>query len=147
LVDYELVTDELSITFGALADPTRRAILERLATGEATVNELAEPFDISLQAISRHIKVLERAGLISRGRDAQFRPCRLEDAQLDGALDWIAQHRSVWEDRMDQLEMHLRTIQQRNRPARPTAPTHDTARPHEETAPKPSSAPTRRSTR
>lgn len=141
-----MVTDELSITFGALADPTRRAILERLATGEATVNELAEPFDVSLQAISRHIKVLERAGLISRGRDAQFRPCRLEDAQLDVAFDWIEQHRSVWEDRMDQLEVHLRTIQQRSRSARPTAPTHDTARPHEETAPKPSSAPTPRST-
>ena len=142
-----MVTDQLSVTFAALADPIRRGILDRLSTGEATVNQLAEPFEVSLQAISRHIKVLERAGLVSRGRDAQFRPCRLEDAQLDVALDWIEQHRSVWEDRMDQLEVHLRTIQQHNRSARPTAPTHDTARPHEETAPKPSSAPTRRSTK
>ena len=107
-----MVTDELSVTFAALADPIRRAILERLSTGEASVNELAEPFDVSLQAISRHIKVLERAGLISRGRDAQFRPCRLEDARLDVAIDWIEQHRKVWEDRMDQLEVHLRTVQQ-----------------------------------
>ena len=133
-----MVTDELSITFGALADPTRRAILERLSTGEATVNELAEPFDVSLQAISRHIKVLERAGLISRGRDAQFRPCRLEDARLDVAVDWIEQHRKVWEERMDQLEVHLRRIQQGNR-ARPSTA--------EKTAPNPSSAPTRRSTK
>ena len=142
-----MVTDELSITFGALADPIRRAILERLSTGEATVNELAEPFDVSLQAISRHIKVLERAGLISRGRDAQFRPCRLEDAQLDVAVDWIEQHRKVWEERMDQLEVHLRTIQQRTAQPVGTAPPTHTARPLKETAPKPSSAPTRRSTK
>ncbi len=134
-----MVTDELSVTFGALADPIRRAILERLSTGEATVNELAEPFDVSLQAVSRHIKVLERAGLISRGRDAQFRPCRLEEAQLDVAVDWIEQHRKIWEDRMDQLEVHLRSIQQGHRTARarPSTP--------EDTVPKTSSAPTRRS--
>jgi DNA-binding transcriptional ArsR family regulator len=104
--------DELSITFAALADPTRRAILARLATGEATVNELAEPFAISLQAISRHLKVLEHAGLISRGRNAQYRPCRLEAAPLDSAVDWIERHRAVWEARFDRLEQHIRDIQQ-----------------------------------
>ena len=109
-------TDPLSITFAALADPTRRAILARLAsTGEATVNELAEPFDISLQAISKHLKVLERAGLISRGRDAQYRPCRLEAAPLDEAIEWIDQHRQVWKERFDQLEHHLRNIQESQR--------------------------------
>ena len=96
--------DTLSITFAALADPTRRAILARLATGEATVNELAEPFEITLQAVSKHLKVLERAGLISRGRDAQYRPCRLESAPLDSAIDWIEEHRQVWQQRLDRLE-------------------------------------------
>jgi DNA-binding transcriptional ArsR family regulator len=103
--------DPLSTTFAALADPTRRAILARLATGEATVNELAEPFEITLQAVSKHLKVLERAGLISRGRDAQYRPCRLEAAPLDSAVGWIDQHRQVWKARFDQLEQHLRNIQ------------------------------------
>src|ERR1700760_3444189 len=103
--------DSLSATFAALADPTRRAILARLATAEATVNELAEPFAISLQAISKHLKVLERAGLISRGRDAQYRPCRLEPAPLDGAIEWIDRYRRIWTDRFDQLERHLRDIQ------------------------------------
>jgi len=104
--------DPLSTTFAALADPTRRAILARLAaTGEATVNELAEPFDMSLQAVSKHLKVLERAGLISRGRDAQYRPCRLEAAPLDSAIEWIDQHRQVWKARFDQLDQHLRNIQ------------------------------------
>ena len=105
------MTDQLSSVFAALADPTRRAILARLAAGEATVNELAEPFPISLQAISRHLKVLERAGLISRGRDKQWRPCRLEAAPLDDAVDWIARHKQIWTDRFDQLETHLRDIQ------------------------------------
>ena len=104
-------TDSLSLTFAALADPTRRAILARLATREATVNELAEPFHITLQAVSKHLKVLERAGLISRGRDAQYRPCRLEAAPLDTAINWIEQHRQVWSDRFDRLEQHLRDIQ------------------------------------
>jgi DNA-binding transcriptional ArsR family regulator len=104
-------TDQLSVTFAALADPTRRAILARLATREATVNELAEPFAMTLQAVSKHLKVLERAGLISRGRDAQYRPCRLEAAPLDNAIDWIDQHRKVWKDRFDRLEEHLRIIQ------------------------------------
>jgi DNA-binding transcriptional ArsR family regulator len=105
-------SDSLSITFAALADPTRRAILARLATGEATVNQLAEPFDITLQAVSRHLKVLERAGLISRGRDAQYRPCHLETAPLDSAIGWIEQHRQIWQQRFDQLEQHLRNIRQ-----------------------------------
>jgi DNA-binding transcriptional ArsR family regulator len=112
-------TDTLSATFSALADPTRREILARLATGEATVNELAAPFTISLQAVSRHLKVLEHAGLISRGRNAQYRPCRLEAAPLDGAVDWIEEHRQVWQERFDQLDEHLRTIQrtQKEHPA------------------------------
>jgi DNA-binding transcriptional ArsR family regulator len=105
-------TDTLSTTFAALADPTRRDILARLASGEATVNELAEPFEMSLQAVSRHLKVLEHAGLITRGRQAQFRPCRFEAEPLDSALDWIERHRQVWAERFDKLEQHLRTIQQ-----------------------------------
>src|ERR1700722_11923068 len=104
--------DTLSTTFAALADPTRRAILARLAGGEATVNTLAEPFDITLQAISRHLKVLETAGLITRGRDAQFRPCRFEGAPLETALTWIKESRQVWKERFDQLEQHLQSLQQ-----------------------------------
>jgi DNA-binding transcriptional ArsR family regulator len=104
-------TDTLSTTFAALADPTRRDILARLANGEATVNELAEPFEMSLQAVSRHLKVLEHAGLISRGRQAQFRPCHFEAEPLESALDWIERHRQVWAERFDQLQQHLRTIQ------------------------------------
>ena len=103
--------DALSLTFAALADPTRRAILARLADGEATVNELAEPFDISLQAVSKHLKVLERAGLISRGQHAQYRPCRLEAAPMDDAIEWIGRHRMVWTERFDRLDEHLRNIQ------------------------------------
>jgi DNA-binding transcriptional ArsR family regulator len=110
------LVDPLSLTFAALADPTRRAILARLASGEATVNELAEPFDMSLQAESKHLNVLERAGLISRGRDAQYRPCRLEAEPLDSAIDWIARHRQQWTQRFDQLEHHLRTIQSAHDP-------------------------------
>ena len=117
-----MTNDPLSITFSALADPTRRAILARLANGEATVNELAEPFTISLQAISKHLKVLERAGLITRGRDAQYRPCRFEAAPLESAIGWIEQHRLVWQERFDQLEQHLRDIQQTQR----TQPVHKT---------------------
>jgi DNA-binding transcriptional ArsR family regulator len=106
-----MADDPLSTTFAALADPTRRAILARLAEGEATVKELAEPFDMSLQAVSQHLKVLERAGLITRGRDAQYRPCRFESAPLEEAIGWIEQHQKVWTDRFDQLEQHLRNIQ------------------------------------
>ena len=110
-----MADDPLSITFAALADPTRRTILARLATGEATVNELAEPFDMSLQAVSKHLKVLERAGLITRGRDAQYRPCRFEAQPLNTAIDWIERHRQVWKERFDQLEQHMRDIQQAQR--------------------------------
>jgi DNA-binding transcriptional ArsR family regulator len=105
-----MADDPLSQTFAALADPTRRAILVRLAKGGATVNELAEPFDISLQAVSKHLKVLEAAGLISRGRDAQYRPCQFEPAPLEAATDWIAQNRQIWTDRFDQLEQHLKRM-------------------------------------
>ena len=106
-----LSDDELDATFAALADPTRRAILARLAAGDATVNELAEPFDLSLPAISKHLKVLERSGLISRGRRAQFRPCHLEPEALDVAVDWIDRNRRVWTERFDRLEQHLRDLQ------------------------------------
>jgi DNA-binding transcriptional ArsR family regulator len=105
-----MANDPLSLTFAALADPTRRAILVRLAEDEATVNELAEPFDISLQAVSKHLKVLEAAGLISRGRDGQYRPCRFEPAPLDTAADWIAKNRQIWTERFDQLEQHLKRM-------------------------------------
>lgn len=104
--------DRLSQVFSALADPTRRAILARLAEGEATVNQLAEPFPISLQAISRHLKVLERAGLITRGRAAQWRPCRLDAGPLHEVADWIAGYQRFWEQRYDRLEEYLTQLQQ-----------------------------------
>ena len=103
--------DELSTTFAALADPTRRAILTRLSAGEATVNELAEPFALTQQAISKHIKVLERAGLISRSRSAQARPCRIEPAGFEIVADWIARHRKLWHERYDRLDSHLAALQ------------------------------------
>ena len=102
--------DQLSRTFAALADPTRRAILARLADGEQTVNELAEPFSISLQAVSKHLKVLERAGLISRGRSAQWRPSRLEIAPLDEATDWIERYRETWRDKFNRLDKEIQRI-------------------------------------
>jgi DNA-binding transcriptional ArsR family regulator len=105
-------TDErLDAAFAALADPTRRAIVSRLARGDATVNELAAPFAMSLPAVSKHLKVLERSGLISRRRDAQFRPCHLEVRALDSAVDWIDRHRQIWDERFDKLDAHLREIQ------------------------------------
>ena len=104
-----MAADSLSSTFGALADPTRRAILTRLAEGEATVNELAEPFAMSLPAISRHLKVLERAGLIVRGREAQWRPSRLDTEPLDEAMEWMQSRKRTWEERMDRLDAHLRS--------------------------------------
>lgn len=107
----EIEEDELSRTFAALADPTRRQILARLARGEATVNELAEPFSISLQAISKHLKVLERAGLITRGREAQWRPSRLEMAPLEEATGWIERYREIWRDRFDRLEQEIKRLQ------------------------------------
>jgi DNA-binding transcriptional ArsR family regulator len=103
--------DQLSGTFAALADPTRRAILARLAAGEATVKELAEPFAMSMPAVSKHLKVLERAGLIARGRTAQWRPCRLEPAPLRGASEWLATYRQFWEGGFDRLDEHLRELQ------------------------------------
>ena len=103
-----MTTDQLSQTFSALADPTRRAILARLFEGEATVTELAEPFQVSLPAISRHLKVLERAGLIVRSREAQWRPSRLQADPLDEAVDWMESRKRTWEARMDRLEAHLR---------------------------------------
>jgi len=105
-----VLDDELSLVFSALADPTRRAIVERLARGDATVNELAEPFTMSQQAVSKHLKVLEQARLISRTRTAQSRPCVLETERLDEAVDWVARHRQVWSDRHDRLEQHLSAL-------------------------------------
>jgi DNA-binding transcriptional ArsR family regulator len=103
--------DPLSATFAALADPTRRAMLARLALGEASVNELAAPFSMSLPAVSKHIKVLHKAGLISKGRDAQWRPCRIDGAQLKEAVDWISQYKQFWEERLDRLDAYLLTLQ------------------------------------
>jgi DNA-binding transcriptional ArsR family regulator len=106
-----MTEEQLDLTFAALADSTRRAILARLATGEATVNELAEPFPISVQAVSKHLKVLERAGLITRGREAQWRPCRLEGEALASASAWIDEHRKTWEGRLDHLGKVLDRLQ------------------------------------
>ncbi|SEE89646.1 ArsR/SmtB family transcription factor [Jiangella alba] len=112
--------DGLSLVFGALADPTRRAILARLAEGPAPVTELGRPFDISAQAVSKHLKVLERAGLISRTRQGQWRPCRLEAAPLERASGWIEQYRAVWEDSLGRLEQEIDRIRGRQDDA-----THD----------------------
>ena len=103
--------DRLSTTFAALADPTRRAILARLALGEASVTELAAPFEMTLPAVSKHLKVLERAGLITRGREAQWRPCRLDAAPLKDAVDWLEAYRRFWEQSLDRLEDYLRELQ------------------------------------
>jgi DNA-binding transcriptional ArsR family regulator len=106
-----MAVDQLSTTFSALADPTRRAILARLADGDATVNELAEPFPITLQAVSKHLKVLERAGLIARGRSAQLRPSRLQGEALKEAADWLAGYHGFWQGSFDRLDEHLHEIQ------------------------------------
>jgi len=108
-------TDHLSATFSALADPTRRAILARLATGDASVTELAEPFDISLPAVSKHLKVLENAGLIARSREAQWRPCRLQPAAFDDVSAWIERHRQMWEARLERLDQVLRELQSKEK--------------------------------
>lgn len=105
-----MATDQLSAIFGALADPTRRAILARLAQGESTVNELAEPFAMTLPAVSKHLKVLERAGLISRGREAQWRPCRLEAGSLREAATFLDRYRQFWESSYDKLDAHLKQL-------------------------------------
>ena len=107
--------DQLSATFAALADPTRRAILERLADGEASVNELAKPFDISLPGISKHLKVLEKAGLIVRSREAQSRPCRLDGKQLKTAAEWIGHYRKFWEESFERLDDYLNELQQKEK--------------------------------
>jgi DNA-binding transcriptional ArsR family regulator len=105
-----MTPDPLSATFQALADPTRRAILARLALGETSVSELAKPFEISLPAVSKHLKVLETAGLIARGREAQWRPCRLEPQALKSVDEWLEEYRRLWEQRLDRLEDYLRTL-------------------------------------
>ena len=107
--------DRLSATFAALADPTRRAILARLASGEASVTELAEPFEMSLPAISKHLKVLQRAGLIARGREAQWRPCRLEAGPLKDAAGWLEHYRRFWEQGFNRLEDYLRKLQMKGK--------------------------------
>jgi DNA-binding transcriptional ArsR family regulator len=110
--------DSLSQTFAALADPTRRAILGRLASGEKSVTELAEPFDISLPAISKHLKVLERAGLIARGREAQWRPCRLEAKPLKNVADWVEAYRKFWDESFDRLDAYLKELQKKTKEKR-----------------------------
>jgi DNA-binding transcriptional ArsR family regulator len=113
------VADDLSVTFAALADPTRRAILSRLAQGEATVGQLAAPFALTQQAISKHVKVLEHAGLISRSRVAQARPCRLEPAQLEHVADWVNRHWRTWHERYDRLDEHLAALHAADTEERP----------------------------
>jgi DNA-binding transcriptional ArsR family regulator len=108
---FHMPTDRLSSTFSALADPTRRAILARLALGETSVTELAEPFRMSMPAVSKHLKVLERAGLITRGREAQWRPCRIEAQALKPVDEWLENYRRLWEERFDRLEVYLRELQ------------------------------------
>jgi DNA-binding transcriptional ArsR family regulator len=105
-----MATDHLSSTFAALADPTRRAILARLSTGEAPVTELAKPFDMSMPAISKHLKVLERAGLIARSREAQWRPCRIEAGRLKEVADWVEEYRRFWEQSLDRLDEYLKEL-------------------------------------
>lgn len=107
--------DHLSSTFAALADPTRRAILARLARGETSVSELAAPFDMSMPAVSKHLKVLEKAGLIARGRDAQWRPCRLEGARLRAIAEWLDEYREFWEQSFDRLDDYLRQVQKKEK--------------------------------
>lgn len=114
-----MTTDRLSATFAALADPTRRAILARLTAGEISVGELAEPFEMSLPAISKHLKVLERAGLVTRGRDAQWRPCRLDAGPLRDASAWLDHYRRFWEQSLDRLDDYLRKLQAQQKHERP----------------------------
>lgn len=108
--------DRLSLTFAALADPTRRAILERLAHGEATVQEIATPFPMTLPAISKHLRVLQRAGLVEQGRHAQWRPCRLQAEPLRDASDWVGQYRRFWEESFDRLDTYLRELERQPKP-------------------------------
>ena len=110
-----MTTDHLSTTFAALADPTRRAILARLASGECSVTELAEPFDMSMPAVSKHLRVLERAGLLARGREAQWRPCRLDARPLQEVATYVEKYRRFWEDSFDRLDDYLRTLQHKDK--------------------------------
>jgi len=114
--------DPLSATFAALADPTRRAILARLASGETSVTELAAPFDMTLPAVTKHLKVLERAGLVARGRQAQWRPCRLEAEPLRAVAQWVSEYRKFWDARLDRLEDYLRDLQAKETPHAPDSP-------------------------
>ncbi len=114
-----MATDRLSQTFAALADPTRRAILARLSKGEASVNELAAPFEMTLPAVSKHLKVLEHAGLISRGRDAQYRPARLQAEPLKGATEWLDRYRRFWEDSFERLDALIEELKHKQPGARP----------------------------
>jgi DNA-binding transcriptional ArsR family regulator len=107
--------DHLSTTFAALADPTRRAILARLASGQCSVTELAEPFEMSLPAVSKHLKVLEKAGLVARGREAQWRPCRLDAAPLREVADWVEHYRRFWDESLDRLDAYLRELQSKEK--------------------------------
>ncbi|TME79598.1 MAG: helix-turn-helix transcriptional regulator [Chloroflexi bacterium] len=106
-----MVPDQLSVTFAALADPTRRAILSRLSRGEASVTELAKPFDLSLPGVSKHLKVLQRAGLVRQSRKAQWRPCRLDGARLKEAADWVGEYRQFWDESFERLDEYLATVQ------------------------------------
>jgi len=106
-----MAVDQLSLTFAALADPTRRAILARLVSGECSVTEIAEPFDMSMPAVSKHLRVLERAGLIARGREAQWRPCRLEAGPLKEVAEWAERYRHIWEHRLDRLDAYIQELQ------------------------------------
>jgi len=110
-----MLADPLTTTFGALADPTRRAILARLASGQLSVSELAAPFDMSLPAVSKHLKVLERAGLVARGRDAQWRPCKLDARPLKDAAEWMERYRRFWTESFDRLDDYLETLQSKEK--------------------------------
>jgi DNA-binding transcriptional ArsR family regulator len=115
MMDHRISPDHLDSTFAALADPTRRAILARLASGESTVTDLAEPFEMTLPAVSKHLKVLERAGLIARGRKAQWRPCRLEAAPLKDVSVWVERYRRFWEESFDRLDVYLHELQNKEK--------------------------------
>jgi DNA-binding transcriptional ArsR family regulator len=119
----DMTNDAMSMTFAALADPTRRAILARLALGETSVTQLAEPFEISLPAVSKHLKVLERAGLISRGREAQWRPCKLEAQPLQQAAGWLDEYRRFWEESFDRLDDYLKKLQAEQKSVKGNQPT------------------------
>jgi len=113
-----MTTDPLSLTFAALSDPTRRAILERLVEGECSVSELAKPFDMSLPAVSKHLRVLERAGLIAQRRDAQWRPCRIEAGPLKDVVEWAEQYRHIWEERFNRLDDYLKNLKSKEQKAK-----------------------------